>query len=48
MGDLPGNWNNNGYALNAAMIDAFAEELHAQGIVETRLIGRDLFPHFAV
>lgn len=46
--DLPADWNGNGYAANAAMIDAFAEEMFAQAIVETRLDGRALFPHFAV
>ncbi len=45
--DLPADWNGNGYAANAAMIDAFAEELFAQEIVEARLDGHDLFPHFA-
>ena len=45
--DLPADWNVNGYAANAAMIDAFAEEMFAQDIVEKRLGGRDLFPHFA-
>lgn len=46
--DLPADWNTNGFAVNAPMIDAFAEELHAQGIVEKRLSARDLFPRFAV
>lgn len=45
--DLPAGWDRNGYAANATMIDAFAEELYAQQLVQRRLDARDLFPRFA-
>lgn len=41
---LPANWNQNGYSVNLPMIDAFAEELYRQGIVERRLTPSELFP----
>lgn len=45
--DLPENWNDSGLAANEAMIDAFAGELHAQGILLRRLTVEELFPFFA-
>ena len=45
--DLPAGWNDSGLAANAAMINAFAEELHVQGILSRRLTVEELFPFFA-
>ncbi|MCQ4161829.1 ABC transporter substrate-binding protein [Roseomonas sp. GC11] len=45
--DLPAGWDASGLAANEAMIDAFAAELHAQGITARRLDARALFPHAA-
>lgn len=42
--DLPAGWDRNGLAANAAMIEAFASELLAQGITPRLLSLRELFP----
>ena len=45
--DLPTNWNDSGFEVNAAMIADFASELHVQGILPRLLSPADLFPHAA-
>ncbi|MFT3720113.1 ABC transporter substrate-binding protein [Pseudorhodoferax sp.] len=43
-GDLPGNWNRNGFGPNEKMIADFGREMHAQLITPECLSPRDLFP----
>jgi 4,5-dihydroxyphthalate decarboxylase len=42
--DLPPGWDRNGLAANATMIEAFATELHQQGIAPRLLTLSELFP----
>lgn len=44
--DLPQGWNASGIAPNKKMIDDFAHELHAQGIMPRVLSVSELFPRF--
>jgi len=43
--DLPGNWNENGFAANRKMVTDFATELFEQGLTARCLAPMELFPN---
>ncbi|MFD1200189.1 nitrate ABC transporter substrate-binding protein [Brucella gallinifaecis] len=43
--DLPGGWDANGFAVNHKMINDFAAELHAQGIMKNHMSPEELFSY---